>query len=283
MFKRYLKYLLVLSIALGVGLFGLLFSHNMNVNDAGLSLLGWVKKAKGNAVDVEEVYQVYSSPIDHSLWSVLLEEHVDESGDVDYEGFLKEKSRLEDYLKLISEHPPSKTWSDEVELAYWINAYNAFTIKLILNHYPLESIKDISDGLLMINSPWDIKFFNIGDIPFDLNTIEHDILRKRFNEPRIHFAINCASISCPVLLNVAYESEHLDRQLEEQTAGFINDSSKNMITEDVMRLSLLFSWFKSDFTKEEGLFSFLQKYRANLKLKNQIEYMDYNWGLNIKR
>jgi len=171
-------------------------------------------------------------------------------------------------------------WTEEEQLAYWINVYNAFTVKLILNHYPLNSIKDISDGLPMINSPWDIKFFKIGTLPMDLNTVEHQILRKQFEEPRIHFAINCASISCPRLREEAFVAEQLELQLEDQTQDFIHDISKNIINESTTELSSIFNWFQGDFTKEGTLLEFIGRYNPELKQTNDIQYLEYDWGLN---
>ena len=187
---------------------------------------------------------------------------------------------MQKYLTLLSDHPPGKNWSPEEKLTYWINAYNAFTVKLIVDHYPIKSIKDIGGSVVMLNSAWDIKFFNIGGVNFDLNTIEHEIIRKEFNEPRIHFAINCASISCPNLRNEAYEVDKLEYQLNDQTFSFLNDKSKNHITNEDSKLSKLFNWFKADFQKNGSLASFIKTYRSDFNAENSIEYLDYNWGLN---
>ena len=188
--------------------------------------------------------------------------------------------RFSDYLDLLRNNPPGMNWSESHQLAYWINAYNAFTVKLIVDHYPLKSIKDISDGLPMINSPWDIKFFKIGNTEFDLNTIEHEILRKIFDEPRIHFAINCASISCPILRNEAYMANKMEDQLEEQTYRFINDPKTNIINKSSTQLSRIFDWFRSDFLKQSDLITYIQGYNSNLNIENKITYLEYDWRLN---
>ena len=262
-------------------LVGYIKYHKMTINDIGLKALSWVKKVKGDAVDVNSVVQGIDAPtVKHDVWTTLLQKNVSEEGQVNYKGFIEDSTLFNKYLTKISNHPPAKNWSKEEQLAYWINVYNAFTIKLIIDNYPLKSIKDISTGLPMINSTWDIKFFKIGSIDFDLNTIEHEILRKKFNEPRIHFAINCASISCPKLRKEAYISEQLERQLEEQIFDFINHSDKNIITTNETKLSKIFDWFKRDFTKEKNLVDYISKYQPNIKQNNKIEYLEYDWSLN---
>lgn len=254
--------------------------HHLTTNEIGLYMLSWVKKIKGQSVDVSTIDQTNTVLVDHQIWTDLLCKHVDEAGRVDYEGFIRDSTSFADYLTLLSEHPPGKNWSEAEKLAYWINAYNAFTVRLILDHYPLKSIKDIGDGLPMINSPWDIKFFKIGKTPFDLNTIEHEILRKQFEEPRIHFAINCASFSCPKLRNEAFTAQHLDFQLDDQIRNFLSNPDKNRFTTEKNSLSKIFNWFSSDFTQQTDLLGFIQLYKPDLNRELQMEYMEYNWALN---
>ncbi len=254
----------------------------MNLNDIGLKVLRWVKKIIGQSVDLKSLERQNTTVIEHQIWSGLVAQHVQASGKVDYNGFRKDNERLSEYLELLSNNPPGKNWSQTEQLAYWINAYNAFTVKLILDHYPLKSIRDIGRGLPMVNSPWDIKFFAIGNVSFDLNTIEHEILRKRFNEPRIHFAINCASVSCPKLRNEAFTAEKLIDQLEDQARQFINNPEKNVIESARIKVSKIFDWFKSDFTKTQSLMTYLQEYTEMDLSGNttKVDYMDYNWNLN---
>jgi hypothetical protein len=157
-----------------------------------------------NACKVKN-YSSGATPVQHQQWDSLLQKHVTAEGWVDYDGFIKDSLDLRSYLNLLSEnHPDPGTWTNEERMAYWINAYNAFTVDLILRHYPLESIKDIRPGIPFVNTVWDIKFINIQGQTYDLNNIEHGILRPKFDEPRIHFAVNCASVSCPKLMNRAY-------------------------------------------------------------------------------
>ena len=148
-----------------------------------------------------------STPPSHQLWNELLKANVKLDGQVDYKGFIREKPKLEKYLKLLSENAPDrKTWSKNEQLAYWINVYNAFTVKLIVDFYPTKSIRDLGPRIKipLIKDVWHYKFFKIAGVEMSLDEVEHSILRKEFEEPRIHFAINCASVSCPPLLNEAF-------------------------------------------------------------------------------
>ena len=227
-----------------------------------------------------------SKSINHQKLTTLLQQHVDADGNVDYKGFAQDSIALNAYLNTLKSNPPDeKTWSDDEQLAFWINAYNAFTVKLIIDHYPLESIKDIGSAVQIpfVNSPWDIKFIEINGKKLDLNNIEHSILRKKFDEPRIHFAINCASFSCPKLRREAYEAHQLNAQLQEQAVDFINDPQRNIIKEDQVEVSKIFSWFKSDFTKDGSLKDFLNQYaKITIEEDVKISHMNYNWSLNDK-
>ena len=225
-----------------------------------------------------------SKAIHHEQWTLLLQKHVDNLGNVNYGGFQDDSTRLNAYLDLLRLNPPDpEIWSREAQLAYWINLYNAFTIKLIIRHYPLKSIKDIGSKIQIpfINSPWDIKFININDEMLDLNNVEHSILRKKFDEPRIHFAINCASYSCPKLRREAFEAQKLNAQLEEQSIDFINDPKRNILAKDHVKLSKIFDWFQGDFTKSGSLIDFINQYsEIAIPKKAKISYLDYNWSLN---
>jgi hypothetical protein len=222
--------------------------------------------------------------VTHEQWTGLLKKHVTEKGLVNYKGFIADSAALNSYLQLLSANAPAGNWTKEEKLAYWINAYNAYTVKLITQHYPLKSIKDIGPAtqIIFVNTPWDKKFFSIGGKSMTLNTIEHKILRKKFKEPRIHFAVNCASISCPKLLNEAYEAATVDAQLTSQAKSFLADTGKNQVTADNPKLSSIFKWFNGDF-KKTGLskVAFINQY-APLKINDNanLDYLDYNWNLN---
>jgi len=236
------------------------------------------------------------TPVDHSSWNALLQKHVTPEGAVNYKGIIEDKDAFENYLQLLSNNPPDKkTWSEDEQLAYWINAYNAYTVKLILNHYPVKRIKDIKNGIPFINSVWDINFFSIGGEKMSLNNIEHGIIRKEFDEPRIHFAVVCAAYSCPRLRNEAYTAERLNEQLDEQTKVFLADTRKNDLSNpNTITISKIFKWYSTDFTKA-GAFSRLfggknrttnlTKYIAPytdtpITNKTKVKFMKYHWALN---
>ena len=217
----------------------------------------------------------------HQQWDKLLKKYVTTDGRVNYKSLQKDKASLDDYLKTLSNNAPQSSWSENEKKAYWINAYNAFTISLVLQHYPVKSIKDIGGSIYKINTAWDIKFITIGGKKYDLNNIEHRILRKEFDDPRIHFAIVCASMSCPLLRNEAYTATELNVQLESAGKAFLNDKTKNSITAGKAQLSKYFSWYKGDFIKKGTLIEFINKY-SQIKLNEnaKIDYLDYNWNLN---
>jgi len=221
------------------------------------------------------------TPLDHKEWTALLQKHVTVKGFVDYKGFIKDSLKFNKYLETLISNRPTDNWSKNAQLAYWINVYNAFTVKIVADNYPVESIKDIKKGIPFVNSVWDIKFISFKDGMMDLNEVEHGILRKQFNEPRIHFAINCASISCPPLLNEAFVAEKLETQLTKMSKAFLADTDRNIITQNKLQLSKIFSWFKGDFVKNQTLIDFLNLY-APVKISDdaEIESLPYNWTLN---
>ncbi|WP_209332640.1 DUF547 domain-containing protein [Lunatimonas salinarum] len=240
----------------------------------------WLPPACGSS----SLGQQGTSPPSHALFDKLLQKHVSEAGSVDYAGFRADRAQLEEYLALLSEQAPDRqTWSEAEQLAYWINAYNAFTVKLIIDHYPVKSIRDIGPKLSipLVQTVWHLEFFEIGGQKASLDEIEHAILRKEFEEPRIHFAINCASISCPALAREAYTADRLEEQLEQAARRFINDPTRNRIQSRRVEISEIFSWFKGDFTKSGSLIDFLNRY-ADVKIHSdaRIGYLPYDWNLN---
>ena len=227
---------------------------------------------KTEAVDTSTIAR-HKSPILNLVWVGLLNRHVSDQGHVDYAGFKKDRQLLTSYLNLLGENPPQDDWTREDLLAYWINVYNAFTIKLIVDNYPVKSIKDIKD-------PWDYRFIKIGPKWYTLNDVEHKILRK-MDEPRIHFAINCASVSCPKLLNEAFSPETLEVQLTKVTKDFLADTSRNVISEHNIRISKIFRWFGKDFKKNGTLIDFLNQYTdVTISSKAKVSFKDYDWNLN---
>lgn len=234
-----------------------------------------------NSSESSKVEYGQANPVDHQAWTSLLQKHVSSKGNVNYAGFVTEKVQLEKYLNQLTDNKPDTKWSEEAQLAYWINVYNAFTVKLIVDNYPVASIKDIKKGIPFISTVWDIKFIEFEDETIDLNKVEHGILRKQFDEPRIHFAVNCASFSCPRLLNEAYTAEKLEAQLTQMTKDFLSDTQKNQLSKNEVKLSKIFNWFKGDFTKQSTLIEFLNQY-APIKISADanISHLDYSWALN---
>ena len=211
--------------------------------------------------------------ISHQLWGEMLEKYVDVQGDVDYKSFSQNIDSLDEYLEYLASFEPRENWARAEALAFYINLYNAATVRLILQHYPVASIRDIKQ-------PWIKKWIRVGEKELSLNQIEHKILRK-MNEPRIHFAINCASASCPKLLNAAFEAQNIEKQLEEVARDFINDPARNEITPDDVAVSALFKWYKNDFTKEGSLLDYINKYADQPILQGtRISYLKYDWSLN---
>lgn len=217
--------------------------------------------------------ETFSEVPGHQKWSALLQKNVNANGDVNYNAFINDKKELEAYLTLLQKNAPAKNWSKNDKLAYYINLYNAGTVKLIVDNYPTKSIKDIK-------SPWDKDIIAIGDTMYSLGYIEHKVLRK-MNEPRIHFAINCASYSCPKLVNKAFLADTMDAQLETAAIDFIADKKRNVISANKVELSEIFKWFKSDFTENTTLIGFINKYSTTqVKDGAKVKYIDYNWSLN---
>lgn len=210
---------------------------------------------------------------DHSQWNSLLGRYVDQQGRVNYAAFKKAEEELDKYLKLLAENPVNDSWSKQEALAYWINVYNAFTIKLILKNYPVKSIMSINKG-----KAWDLKWVEIGKQTFSLDEIENQIIRPRFQEPRIHFAVNCAAKSCPPLVGKAFTAENIESLLESQTIAFINDKRYNQISEKTLEVSKIFDWYKEDFG---NLTDFINKY-AEVKVKSgaKVSFNEYDWSLN---
>ena len=236
--------------------------------------------------------------VDHALFDSLLVEFVNENGLVDYAG-IKESDALDAYLDVLSNTNPDEL-SQEEAIAFWINAYNAYTIKLIIDNYPVGSIREISPfrikGLRLaipkINSPFEYRLAEINGQSLSLDDIEHGILRKQFDEPRIHFALVCASISCPPLRREAFTGENLNHQLDDQARLFLTDTTKNDFSEEgTLYLSRIFDWFEGDFgDSKAGLQAYLAQYFEG-SIQDQLEsgsfrvkYLKYDWSLNeVKR
>jgi hypothetical protein len=222
----------------------------------------------------------------HAEWDFILKKYVHE-GKVDYNKIISmpaDLKRLNDYLMVLGNTEVSLLTRDE-QLAFWINAYNAFTVKLILNHYPLKSIKDIKN-------PWKQKLWYAGNEKLSLDDIEHIKLRNEFKEPRIHFAIVCASIGCPELYPEAFQKDNIEQLLNRVTRHFFSArrnyylKSSGKIT--IIYLNRIFKWFKSDFGNDDKqivkfILPYVQKQDRdliNISDAVKITYLDYDWSLN---
>ncbi|MGK7389505.1 MAG: DUF547 domain-containing protein [Candidatus Cyclobacteriaceae bacterium M2_1C_046] len=218
----------------------------------------------------------------HQQWDQLVKKYVTPDGWVDYKGFIKDSAKLNDYLQTLKNTPPDDEWKEDEKMAYWLNVYNAFVVKLIIDNYPVESIKDIGPKLSIptVRDVFTVEYINIGNKELSLNDVEHNILRN-MDEPRIHFAVNCASISCPKLRDEAYTAEKLDEQLDDQAEFFLNESGENELSPDQIKISKIFSWFKGDFTKEGTVINYLNKFSdVEINPGADIDYKDYDWSLN---
>jgi len=221
----------------------------------------------------------------HKIFTEILQKYVTD-GLVNYKE-LKTDQKFETYLNQLSSTNPSQLTEKE-EIAFWINAYNAFTMKIILDNYPVKSINDIK---FSEKSVWNEDFIPINKKKYSLNEIENKILRIKFKDPRIHFAIVCASISCPALLNEAYEADKVDQQLQEQTIEFLRDRDRNEfdLKNKTAIISRIFDWFGDDFGKShKGILKYISLFlpddvgkdiKQNLNTW-AISYKKYDWNLN---
>jgi hypothetical protein len=224
-----------------------------------------------------------ANEVDNSIYADLLGRYV-KAGAVDYKGLKTQEARLDAYLELLAEVDPDRL-DRETRFAFYINAYNAWTLKLILAGYPgVASIKDLGS---LFSSPWKKKIARINGKTLTLDQIEHDILRPTFKDARVHFAINCAALSCPPLRSEPYEASRLDAQLTEATVAFINREDRNFLKADTLYVSKIFKWFNEDFTPDVETFV---RQHATGELKKgldaakdlRVSYLDYDWSLNGK-
>ena len=224
----------------------------------------------------------------NSLLDSVLGRYISKDGLVDYKGLKKNKDFMK-YIEYLSHTDPDKLPSDKHRLAFWINAYNAFVLKGVLEEYPIKSVLDVG---WLPHSFFKRKEFETKQGKITLREIENEKLREAFREPRIHFAINCASKSCPKLLPEAYRAEKLEQQLETQVRTFVNDKSENHLDKEsrIFYLSSIFKWYKEDFVKndekiEAYIARYLNPFDAEFIRNNKVtvKYLDYNWGLNDQK
>ncbi|PQJ77319.1 DUF547 domain-containing protein [Polaribacter glomeratus] len=226
------------------------------------------------------VFSLHQTKAQTSIFNDLLQKHVSKNGIVDYKSFKKDENKLDTFLFYLEKTSLEKNWSTNKQKAFWINAYNAYTIKIILENYPLKSIMDIKQNG---NSAWKIPFAKVGGKTYTLDYIEHEILRKTLFDPRIHVGVNCASGSCPKLSNTAFTEKNIESELSRLMKDFINDASRNKISKDKIEISSLFDWFKDDFTKNGSIIDYINSYtKIQISSDAKISYLIYNWTLNSK-
>jgi Protein of unknown function, DUF547 len=234
---------------------------------------------------------------DHAAWTALLRRHVrllrgGQASQVDYAGLARDRQPLRNYLAQLSSVTPTDFagWPAAERMALLINAYNAFTVELVLIRYPqLDSIKDLGH---VLQSPWRKRWIPLLGQTLSLDDIEHERLRPVFNDARIHFAVNCASIGCPMLREEAYVAERLAAQLEEQQQRFLSDRTRNRVADGALQVSKLFDWYAADFKPEPA--AWLARHAALLANPGvdqaqaaarqlPLRFLGYDWRLNDVR
>lgn len=245
----------------------------------------------------------HAAGFSHSSWDTLLKKYVSpvragQVTQVDYVGLAKDRGQLKQYLSTTSSISRAEFdhWPSAEQLAFLINTYNAWTVELVLSaDSKLASIKDLGSFL---QSPWKKKFILLFGESRSLDDIEHGLIRGsgRYNDPRIHFAVNCASIGCPALRPEAFVAEHLEAQLEDSTKLFLSDKTRNRLEVDGFKVSSIFKWYREDFERGwrgiNNLTQFFTRYSQSFGLDNKtsaalssgnisIEFLDYDWRLNV--
>ena len=228
--------------------------------------------------------------VDHNAWSKILATYVVASPDgVNRFAYGRvstaDKRALKAYLAMLQETKATALKPDE-QRAFWINFYNALTIDVVLDHYPVKTIKDISLGGIFSFGPWKKELVAVEGRKLSLDNIEHDILRKTWNEPRVHYAVNCASMSCPNLMAKAFTGAKLDEMLTQGARDYVNHKRGVNVSGTRLRLSNIFDWYRKDFGSNEAeVIAHVSTY-AQPALKQQLSNFktingyDYDWSLN---
>jgi len=234
----------------------------------------------------------------HKAWDALVKKHVqliagNNASQVRYADFANDRAALKSYLDALSGVAEAEFngWSKPQQIAFLINAYNAFTVEKILTRFP--GIKSIWDFGKLFGNPFKDDFFMLLGRKFTLDGIEHETLRKpgAYDEPRVHFAVNCAAIGCPMLREEAFVAARLDAQLEEQARRFLADRSRNRLAGGRLEVSKIFDWFKEDFGVRERFFAAyaaqladgVQEQKLISEGKAPLSFLDYDWALNDAR
>jgi hypothetical protein len=234
--------------------------------------------------------------VEHRAWDALLKKHVvvldgGKASQLRYAGMARDRADLKAYLQSLSEVTQAQFdgWSRQEQMAFLINAYNAFTVEKILARYP--DIRSIWDFGRLFGNPFKDQFFVLLGHRRSLDWIEHEKLRKSYREPRIHYAVNCAAVGCPMLREEAYVASRLNAQLEEQARRFLSDRTRNRLREGRLEVSKIFDWFKQDFEPREAYFARYASLLADHPRERDaisggkivLRFLDYDWSLNDAR
>lgn len=225
--------------------------------------------------------------IDFDPWDQMLQQYVDLQGRVDYRAWQAAAAQLKDWLRDLSKQNLAEYTAEDQQLAFWINLYNALVIDQVLEIYPIRSIRPVVWGIpnwLSFLRFFQQPVYQMQEQVYTLNRIEHDILRPQFCEPRIHFALVCAAVGCPLLRNGAYYPDRVQTQLEEDAKRFINNPDKVRYDSSQLYCSKIFQWYQQDFIRNAGSIpQYIQKYLSPgvpLSATTRIRYLDYDWSLN---
>lgn len=266
-------------------------------------------QAEAGTMGLPSVPESDEAGLGYDDYAYVLATYVDNQGMVEYSKLKADRDKLDSFAAAISALDPKKfeKWTDNQKIAFWINAYNALTLQVIIDHYPIEAsfVRALvypKNSIRQISGVWDEITFPVMGKEMTLNEIEHDTLRKEFNEPRIHMALVCAAVGCPPLRTEPYRGHELDEQLDDQTQRFLDNPQKFRIdpTEGRVHLSSIFKWFGKDFVKtygvegkfgkhgttERAVLNFISRYVDDKMAEYlasgeyEIEYLEYDWSLN---
>lgn len=222
-------------------------------------------------------------------WNQVLKSYVQDDR-VDYASLKNNPTELKQFLDKAQSLSSDdfKTWQNERQIAFWINVYNASILQIVIREYPISggfSLKGFAypkNSIQQISNVWDLKTIQIFGNQISANDIEHEILRKQYDEPRIHFALVCASVGCPPIRKEAYTGLILEAQLEDQVNKFLSDPKKNFMSEEGIEISKIFKWFEDDFGGLTGVRDFIKKRKPgwNIHSSTNVDYLEYDWSLN---
>ncbi|MEM7428169.1 MAG: DUF547 domain-containing protein [Pseudomonadota bacterium] len=251
---------------------------------------GWTSSAPELWEGWEASNPKNAAPIDHSVWNRFLKKYVNaDATGLNRFAYAKvtsaDRKALKGYIASLAKIEITDR-ARNVQFAYWLNLYNALTINVVLEHYPVKSIRDIDISGLLANGPWGKALIKIEDSDITLDDIEHAILRPIWKDPRIHYGVNCASIGCPNLLNQAFTGKNVNALLDKAARAYVNHPRGLSVRNGKVTVSKIYQWFAYDFgNSEKGVIRHLAKYAtperaAALKKAGKISETVYDWSIN---